>query len=120
MSDHNDFDARLRRALDISSPDLTPDPSIRADIRSRLKARGSISRLAGRNGFLAFPSGSFGAIAAAAMLTLFVWSGTRQVPANHDVSGTHVAAIDTATNTIDSIAMVADSLLHASADSLRQ
>ena len=117
---HDDLDARLREARDISTPDLTPNPSIRGDIRSRLKARGSINRLAGRTGFLPFPAGSFGAIAAAAILTLFVLTGTRQIPTNSSVSGTPVASIDTS-HTLDSLAMTADFLFHhTSSDSLSQ
>lgn len=117
---HDDFDARLHKALDISTPDLTPDPSIRSDIRARLKSRGSLNNLAGRTGFLPFPVGSFGAIAAAAVLTLFVLTGSRQIPVNDGVSGTHVASIDTS-HALDSLTMAADSLLHhTSADSLSQ
>ena len=121
MTDHdNEFDARLRSALDTSAPDLTPDPSIHADLRSRMKSRGSVGRLIGRNSFLPAPVGPFGAIAAAAVLTLFVWSGSRQMPVNGDVSGAYIAAIDTS-DSIDSIAMAADSLLyHVAADTLSQ
>ncbi len=104
-ADHdNAFDARLRQALDISSPDLTADSSIRGDIRSRPKSRGSIGHLVGRNGFLPTPVGSFGAIAVEAVLALFVWVGTRQLPTTSDVTGSYVAAIDT-TRTIDSTSL---------------
>jgi hypothetical protein len=121
MAEHdNAFDARLRNALDITTSDLTPDPSIQADLRSRMRSRSSISRLIGRNGFLPAPVGSFGAIAAAAVLTLFVWSGTQQMPANGNVSGTYIAAIDSS-DSIDSLAFAADSLLyHVAADTLSQ
>ena len=122
MAEHdNAFEARLRQALDTSTPDITPDPSIRADLGARMKSRGSINRLVGRHSFLPFQTGSFGAIAAAAVLSLFVWSGTRQMPTNADVAGTYVAAVDTS-QSIDSMAMhTADSLLyHVSADTLSQ
>ena len=81
----NVFDATLCESLDIMSSDLTPDPSIRADIRSRLKARHSLISLIGRTNFLPTPVGSFGTIAAAAVLALFVLTGSGKMPRNQDV-----------------------------------
>jgi hypothetical protein len=124
----NAFDTQLRQALDISPPDLTADPSILSDLRSRVKSRSSIGRVLSRNGFLPTPVGSFGTIAAAAVLTLFVLTGSGHMPADTDNSDVYVAAIDTS-RSIDSMTMHArfniaaatDSLLHhVTADSLSQ
>jgi hypothetical protein len=124
----NAFDAKLRQALDISTPELTPDPSTLSDLKSRIKSRGSIGHVLSRNAFLPAPVGSFGAIAAAAVLTLFVLTGTGRLPANTESSDVYVAAIDTS-RSIDSITMhtqfsladAADSLLYrVSPDSLSQ
>ena len=84
-----------------------------------MKARGSIGRLVGRHGFIPAPAGSFGAIAAAAVLALLVLTGPRQMDVNSSVAGAYVASIDTSLS-MDSIAMnAADSLLyHVSPDSL--
>lgn len=111
------FDARLRQALDISTPELTPDPETWVDIKSRMQARGPISRALSRNGFLPTPVSSFGAIAAAAVLALFVLTDTRQTPTASRNSDVYVASVDTA-RTIDSIAMHAQLSLSAATDSL--
>ena len=63
MADHkNAFDARLRQALDITTPDLTPAPATWSDLKSCMRKRGSLGHLLSRNGFLPAPVGSVGAI----------------------------------------------------------
>ena len=122
MNERNNIalDARLRQALDISTPELTPDPATLGDIKSRLKSRGSIGRVLSRNGFLPAPVSSFGAIAAAAVLTLFVLTDSRNTPSSSDTTDTYVASVDTSRtiDSIDSIAMHAQLSLSAATDSL--
>lgn len=125
MAEHdNAFDRRIRDALDISTPDLTPDPAIRADIRSRLRGRGSVGHLLGRNGFVSSPVGSWRAVAAAAALVVFALNGPTYLPVGPGTSDVAMAVADSAAH--DSAAStaafglgLADSLLHTvGADSL--
>ena len=127
MADHkNSFDARLRQALDITTPDLTPAPATWSDLKSRMRKRGTLGHLLSRNGFLPAPVGSVGAIAAAAVFVLFAMTDSSNGPVSSASSNLSLVVVDSS-NALDSIAMraqlglgIEDSLLYrVNADSLR-
>jgi hypothetical protein len=116
MADHKTaFDARLRQALDITTPDLTPAPATWSDLKSRMRKRGSLGHLLSRNGFLP-----------AAVFVLFAMTDSSNGPVSSASSNLALVGVDSS-NALDSIAMraqlglgIEDSLLYrVNADSLR-
>ena len=105
MSRHNGssdpFSNRLSRALDIHAhSEITPDPSTLNDLKSRLRKRRGLSHQLGLNAFLPTPVGSFGAIAAAAVILLCATIGRQSYTSGP--SQPEVAMVQVDSSSLDS------------------